>query len=380
METENMKPETPKAKKPRKRRWVRKLVLLVFLGIGAYFWAVGDSAPIEVRDYVAHVTNILNENPTSRAVIEYSGEVIEYFAGILKSYSAPRAAVPQAPRQQAAPSVVLSIVENADIAAEHDYIGRVEAVQTVQLKPQVAGQIDEVHFKEGSIVKAGQLLFSIDNRQYQATLDLRKADMAKAEANYTRALKYRDRLKAADKRSVSASDFDTAESDVLQGKAGVDLAKASLRLAQIDLDHTKITAPIAGRIGAAFFTKGNYVTPAGAQPLAVIVQVDPIRVVFALSDRDYLDAYAQFSTSEDVYNAKIILSNGAEYPLAGKRDFEDNAMDEHTGTMTIRLSFKNEGSLIPGAMVRVKTRPANTHAAIVIPQEAILADAQGDYV
>ncbi|GHS86481.1 MexE family multidrug efflux RND transporter periplasmic adaptor subunit [Synergistales bacterium] len=276
--------------------------------------------------------------------------------------------------------MTLNVIGRVNLATERDYIGRVEAVQTVQLKPQIAGQIAEVHFKEGSIVKSGQVLFSIDSRQYQATVDLRKADLAGAEANYNRALKYRDRLKAADKRSVSASDLDAAESDVLQGKAGVDLAKASLRLAQIDLDHTKVTAPIAGRIGAAFFTKGNYVTPAGAQPLAVIVQVDPIRVVFALSDRDYLDSYAQFKSSEDVYNAKILLSNGAEYPFTGKRDFEENAMDERTGTMTIRLGFKNEGSLIPGAMVRVRTRPANAHAAIVIPQEAILADAQGDYV
>jgi RND family efflux transporter MFP subunit len=379
METENIKPEIPKAKKPRKRRRGRAFIILVFLAVAAYFWLNSDLAPREVVAYVTNITNTLSENPASRAVIDYSRTVIEYFTDVLKSYSAPRAAVPQAPAQQAAPSVVLSAAASMDLATEQDYIGRVESAQTVQLKPQVAGQIAEVHFKEGSIVKSGQLLFSIDNKQYQATVDLRKADLAKAEANYDRARKYRDRLNAADKRSVSASDLDIAESDVLQGKAGVDLAKASLRLAQIDLERTKITAPIAGQIGAAFFTKGNYVTPA-SPALASIVQVDPIRVVFALSDRDYLDAYAQFKSSENVYNAKIILSNGVEYPLPGTRDFEENAMDERTGTMTIRLSFKNEGSLIPGAMVRVRTRPARAHVAVVIPQEAILADAQGDYV
>ncbi|GHT01721.1 MexE family multidrug efflux RND transporter periplasmic adaptor subunit [Synergistales bacterium] len=353
--------------------------MLVFLAVAAHLWLNSGSAPREVVEYyhkgVEYVTNIkdtLNENPTVRSVITY-------VTNLLSKSSTPTPAAQTQARQ--VPSVALNIVESVSLATERDYIGRVEAVQTVQLKPQVAGQIAEVHFKEGSIVKAGQLLFSIDNRQYQATVDLRKADLAKATANYDRALKYRDRLKTADKRSVSASDLDIAESDVLQGKAGVDLAKASLKLAQIDLDHTKVTAPIAGRIGAAFFTKGNYVTPTGVQPLAVIVQVDPIRVVFALSDRDYLDAYALFKSSEDVYNAKILLSNGVEYPFTGNRDFEDNAMNEHTGTMTVRLSFENkEGELIPGAMVRVRTRPASAHVAIVIPQEAILADAQGDYV
>lgn len=285
------------------------------------------------------------------------------------------------PRQPQAPAVALQTVVKADLAAKREYIGRVESMQTVLLKPQIAGEIAGVHFKEGSMIKAGQTLFTIDSTQYQATVTLRKAELAKAEANLSRAVKYLERLKAADKRSVSASDLDIAQSDVLQGKAGVEQAKASLRLAEIDLGHTKITAPISGRIGKAAYTKGNYVTPAGST-LANIVQTDPIRVAFALPDRDYLDMQEAFRGSDkSVYNATLRLSNGEPGPANGVRDFEENAMDERTGTIMIRLRFNNaEGILIPGSMVRVETKPIKSHIAVVVPQEALLMDAAGDYL
>lgn len=290
-------------------------------------------------------------------------------------------AAPQAtqPKPQA-PAVVLQTLQLADLAAGHEYVGRVETIQSVQLKPQVTGQIAEVNFKEGSMVKAGQVLFTLDSRQYQATVDLRKADLARAEATYDQAVKYYERMKATDKRSVSASDMDTAQSNTLQGKAGVEQAKASLRLAQIDLEYTKITAPISGQIGKAQYTKGNYVTPAGGA-LATIVQVNPIRVAFALPDRDYLDTMEEFKASDkSVYNATIRLSNGEEYPLSGTRDFEENAMDEKTGTITVRLRFKNDkGFLVPGSMVRVATKPVKQHVSVVMPQAAIMTDNQGDY-
>ncbi len=304
------------------------------------------------------------------------------YCGSLYPDAGATSAAPQAtaPKPQA-PSVVLHTLQLADLAAGREYVGRVEAIQSVQLKPQVPGQIAEVAFREGSMVKAGQVLFTLDNRQYQATVDLRKADLAKAEATCAQAVKYYDRLKAADKRSVSASDLDMAQSSVLQGKAGVEQAKASLRLAQIDLDYTKITAPISGQIGKAQYTKGNYVTPAGGA-LATVVQINPIRVAFALPDRDYLDTIEEYKAPEQsVYNATIRLSNGEEYPLSGTRDFEENAMDERTGTITVRLRFKNDrGLLVPGSMVRVATKPVKKHVAVVMPQAAILTDGQGDYV
>jgi RND family efflux transporter MFP subunit len=174
--------------------------------------------------------------------------------------------------------------------------------------------------------------------------------------------------------------MDMAASDVRQSRAAVEQARAALRLAQIDLDFTKITAPISGRIGRAEFTKGNFVTPAGGS-LANIVQLDPIRVSYALPDRSYMDQLQAFQAPGNVYNSTLVLVDGTEYSNPGERDFESNTMDTRTGTLTVFLRFKNDGgALIPGSMVRVRTRPMREHIAPVVPQEAIMTDSRGDFV
>ena len=300
---------------------------------------------------------------------------------LAKSYLGNMSIAEQAQMQPQAPAVVLYAVQKADLSVGREYVGRVEPIQAVSLKPQVSGEIEKIHFKEGSMVKAGDLLFTVDDRQYKATVALRKAELAKAWANYDRALKYDERLKAADKRSISASDIELSESDVLQGKAAVEQAKAALRLAEIDLGYTRIKAPISGQAGKALFTKGNYVSPSSGD-LTTIVQKDPIRVTFSLPDKEYLDQLEAFRSSDDsVYDATIRLPNGKPYPIKGTRDFESNVMDDRTGTMMISLRFENaQGVLVPGAMVRVEVKPAKSRVVAIIPQEAILADAGGDFV
>lgn len=298
-----------------------------------------------------------------------------------RSYLNSRSAGKQPQMQPQAPAVVLYSVENADLSVGREYVGRVEPIQSVSLKSRVSGEIEKVHFKEGSMVKAGDLLFTVDDREYKATVALRKAELAKAEANFDRVLKYDERLKGADKRSVSASDIELSESDVLQGRAAVEQAKAALRLAEIDLGYTGIRAPISGQAGRALFTKGNYVTPSSGE-LTTIVQKDPIRVTFSLPDKEYLDQLEAFRSSEgSVYDATVRLSNGNPYPAKGSRDFENNVMDDRTGTMMISLRFENaQGVLVPGSMVRVAVRPAKSRIVSIIPQEAVLADAEGDFV
>lgn len=180
-----------------------------------------------------------------------------------------------APAQQGqAASVVLYTVEKKDLGVQKEYIGKVEAIQTVDIRPQIAGEIAGVNFKEGSIVKEGDLLFTLDPAEYQATVALRQAELAKAEASSATASRYHARLKNIGKDGVSASNIDTAAGDAAQ-------AKAQLRLAQIDLGRTKIKAPITGRIGKAGATKGNYVTPS-ASVLANIVLSLPVALLGAL--------------------------------------------------------------------------------------------------
>ena len=282
---------------------------------------------------------------------------------------------------QQAPLVRVQEAEMGDVSVARDYIGVVEAIQTVSLRPEVSAKIEKVHFKEGAQVKAGDVLFTLDDKPFQATVALRRAEVAKAQANYDRAKKYYDRLKAADKRSVSATDLDTAQNDVQQGKAAVDEAKASLQLAQIDLDNTKIAAPISGRIGRTDYTKGNYVAPSG-EVLATIVQTDPVRVSFSLPDREYLDELDAFGDSgKNVYRATLRLANNEEYPYAGERDFEDNAMDADSGTITVSLRFKNDRSaLVPGAMTRVSLMPREEQTGVLVPQVSVQSDREGDYV
>jgi len=279
-----------------------------------------------------------------------------------------------------APLVVLHTVHLADLAAEREYIGRVDPIQAVSLSPQVSGEIARVHFRDGSIVKAGQLLFTIDDKTFQAAVEARKADLAQAEASYNRAVQYFNRLKASDSRSVSAASLEGAESDMLQGKASVEQATAALKTAQLNLGYTKITAPISGRAGKAQFTKGNLVS--SASQLTTIVQTDPIRITFSLPDRDFINQLNQFkNTDGNIFDSTIHLANGNIYPVTGERDFENNQIDTATGTMTISLRYKNQdGLLIPGSMVRIALKPTRKHIAPVIPMESILADSQGDYV
>lgn len=284
-------------------------------------------------------------------------------------------------QEGAMPAVSVKTVEKADISSQpSEYVGRVEAIQSVQVRPQISGEIQRVCFKEGSVVREGAVLFQIDPAPYQATVALRRAELERAMATLDEAERYYARVSAADTRAVSAADRDKAESSLLQGRAAVSQAKASLSLAEIDLGYCRVTAPITGKTGAANFTKGNYVTPQSG-PLASIVQMDPIRVSYTLPDRDYLDQLESFKKQGPVHKTRLVLSNGSAFDKPGERDFEENTVDSQTGTIQMRLRYANkEGLLIPGEMIRVFTKPVTSRRVNVIPQVAVMADDKGDYV
>ena len=264
-------------------------------------------------------------------------------------------------------TVSVLVVEKTLLDAVDETIARVEPMQEVVLRPEVSGRIDQVHFAEGSVVKEGDLLFSIDRSAYQATADAAQAEMVRAKKRY-------DRLKNADVRSVSASDLETAESDWLRGKATYDLA-------MVDLNYTEIKAPIAGRIGAARVKKGNYVTPA-TDELALIVQLNPIRIVFSQTDRDYLALRRrELAGDAAALEARIVLSDGSIFPTIGKKDFDDNAINPMTGTIAVRYVFDNpDGLLVPGGYVTARLSNPAGEKGIKIPQRALLVDQDGAYV
>ncbi|MCF7816832.1 MAG: efflux RND transporter periplasmic adaptor subunit [Kiritimatiellales bacterium] len=285
------------------------------------------------------------------------------------------------PGQMPPAAVAAKVLKEQSLQPVSEYIAKVEPVQEVMVRTEVPGYVAQVHFTEGAMVKEGDLLFTIDQSQYRATVAVREADVTRAKAELVRAQKYLDRLKTADERSVSRNDLDTAESDLLRAEAALKQTEANLNLAQIDLDYTQIRAPIGGRIGAVQMTKGNYVTSASGE-LARIVQTDPIRVVLSLTDREYLTFKQQEQAGTTaVWNAQIRLPNGTVLPTIGKIDFADNAMNPETGTMAVRYLFDNrDGLLVPGGYAKALLSKPEVEMGIRIPQKAVLVDQQGEYV
>ena len=271
-------------------------------------------------------------------------------------------------------TVTVKTVLKSHIQPADEYIAKVEPVEDVMIRSEVSGYIAAVHFEEGGTVKEGDLLFKIDEEDYKARVGLCKAQVAKAEASLDRYAKILRRLESADARSISRADMDSAESAFLS-------AQAAFKRAKVSLDYTEIRAPVSGQIGAAKVTKGNYVTSSSGA-LARIVQMDPVRVTFSLTDRDYLKFRQQeIAGSAETRVAQVRLPGGTVLPAVGKKDFDDNAINPDTGTIAVRYLFNNrDGLLIPGGYVTALLRNQNSEKGIKIPQKALLVDQQGSYV
>ena len=227
------------------------------------------------------------------------------------------------------------------------YVAHAEAVQEVDLLPQVDGYIKEIKFKEGDLVKEGQLLYVLDDERYQAVVNQRKADLAAAEAEQRRTQRYYDRMQKADERGITQLERDNAEADAERSKAAVLQAKANLVVAEYDLKKAKVYAPISGQIGKTTAHVGDYVAPSKGA-LAHIMQVDPIRVTFPLTDRAFIqwrEAQRKGGSGDNIRH-RLLLPDGEEYTGEGKLDFDDNQMSRDTATIIMRLSFANPDRLL----------------------------------
>lgn len=279
------------------------------------------------------------------------------------------------------PAVKALALKQQPLDVLDEYIAAVEPVQQVQVRSEVPGYLDAVHFAEGAYVQEGDLLFTIDQSQYQATVELRAAELARAQAELDRAQKFLKRMQETDARGISQADVDSAESDHLRAAANLKQAQANLNLAQIDLAYAEIRAPISGRIGAALVTKGNYVN-AATEVLAHIVQTDPIRIVFSMTDRAYLDFRRELGPGQDSdLVAQVKLPNGVVLPVTGKKDFDDNRMNAKTGTLAVRYLFDNPDELlVSGGYVNLMLGKPERPLGLRIPQRAVLLDPDGSYV
>jgi membrane fusion protein (multidrug efflux system) len=301
------------------------------------------------------------------------------------SLAAAAAAAPPGPGQGRPPVVTVLAVTEAEVNPPTEHVGRVEAIQAVDLRARVQGYLEAVKFNEGSDVRAGDLLFTIEQAPYLASVNAARAKVASAQAALTNASQYLRRLQAVRSGGVSATDLEAAVSNELKAQALLQEAEASLEQAELDLGYTIIKAPISGRIGRTAFTKGNLVGPdSGA--LARIVQIDPIRVVYSVSENDYADVKTshQEMTPEQLRQElvpRLKLSNGELYPSAGKLAFADNEVDADTGTIAVWAEFDNpQAILLPGQYVTVLLSLSNPRRLPVVPQSAVQEDREGRYV
>lgn len=278
--------------------------------------------------------------------------------------------------------VLTQQVIEQNISPKKSYIGHVEAIKTVDLRPQVTGYVEKVLFQEGSLVNEGDILFIIEQKRYLANIELREAELSKAKANLVRIEKdYKRQASLNKQKFASEAKLDIAYSDLLQAKAAIKQAEANLELAKIDLDYTEIKAPFTGYIGKALITEGNYVNST-TMNLARIVQTNPIRVAFSVSDKDFLDLREKkLKEGTNAIQTELVLPNGKVLVNHLKSRFTDNEVNSETATIAIYAEYTNEQNmLIPGNYVNIRIGDKEDSKALLISQAALAQDVDGNYV
>lgn len=267
--------------------------------------------------------------------------------------------------------VTVASEENIDYIKK--YVALVEAINSVDVVAKVSGSLDKVNFVEGSFVKKDDVLFVIDKNRYQANYDLAQAQLESAEANLTKTERDYERQKQLSAKNIaSKATFDAAESAYLQSKAAVSQAKAQLELAAIDLDYTDVKAYIDGEIGKTKVTVGNFVT-ASAMPLARVVQINPIRVAFSLTDKEFLEYQKMGEQNIDDFEINIELANGEVIKQKLTTIFASNEINMGTATVAVYADVQNENKYLrPGAYVKVYITSSKPRKGIIIPETAII--------
>ena len=307
--------------------------------------------------------------------------------GIILTLVSPHAVAAAAPGTGGGPPplVTVAAVTLQDVNPPAEYVGHVEAIQAVDLRARVEGFLEQVNFKEGDVVQDGDLLYSIEQAPYKTKVDADKARVAQAEAELDRANRHLKRLQAARRESIRATDMDDAVAAQLRAQAQLAEARATLTRSQLDLGYTTIKAQISGRLGRTAFTRGNLVGPTSG-PLARIVQLDPIRVVYSISENNLTATQMALkdSSKEDkdpILIPLIKLPNGEMYETVGQVDFVNNEVDAGTGTIAVWAVFDNhDGLLLPGQYVTVLLSQSKAKMLPVVPQSAIQEDREGRYV
>lgn len=288
------------------------------------------------------------------------------------------------------PKVTVARVVSRDVTEWDEFTGRLEAVNTVAIRPRVSGLLSAVRFEEGALVRRGDLLFQIDPRPFQAEVDRLRAELARARATVQRAgseLTRAERLSA--EHAMSHEEHERRAAFAQESNAQVSAVEAALRAAELNLEFTRVTSPIDGRVGRAIVTEGNLVSsgPGEATLLTTVVSLDPIYAVFEADEQTLLRYMAlaregkRASARQQGLPIRLALATDQDFPREGKMNFLDNQVDPATGTIRVRAVFRNtDRSLTPGLFVRVHLPGSGAYRGLLIQDRAVGTDLDKRFV
>lgn len=275
-----------------------------------------------------------------------------------------------------AATVDVAVVTEQSIIDWQDYSGRLEAVDRVDIRPLVAGTLTAVHFKDGSLVRKGDVLFTIDPRPYAAEVDRARAALTAAEARATYTATDLTRSETLVGRGViSRRDFDAKQNEAAEAAANRQAAQAALTAAKLNLAYTRITAPVDGRVSRAEVTVGNIVSAGAGPALTTLVSVSPIYAAFDVDEQSFLKFINPSRAGKTAAPVALGLANEAAYSRAGRVSSVDNRLDISSGTIRVRAVFENkDGSLLPGLYARIRLGGGAAHPAVLVDEKAIGTD------
>ena len=282
------------------------------------------------------------------------------------------------------PQVSVATIEPRDTRLYDEFSGRLEAVERVEVRSRVAGQVKSIHFREGALVKAGDLLVTIDPEPLQAELDEAAAQVAAAEARVELAKNELERgERLLNSRTISQRDIDERVNAERAARAALRAVEAKLRSAQLNLSYTEVRAPVAGRVGRLEITVGNLVAAGpGAPVLTSLVSVDPIYASFSADEGVVLRALAALGGADGgIERIPVLMNTGIGGPIEGRMQLIDNQVDPRTGTVRVRARFANaDGTLIPGQFVRLKMGQVKSEPALLVSERAVGTDQDKKFV
>jgi membrane fusion protein, multidrug efflux system len=287
------------------------------------------------------------------------------------------------------PEIPVVVTQAQDVPLYLEFVGQVYGLKDIAIRARVEGFLESIHFEEGSLVKEGQLLYTLESQPYEEVVANRMSQVAEAETMLAKASSDLGRIKPlAELKAVSQSDLDGAVARFEAAQASVEAAEANLRAAQIQLGYTKIYSPINGIIGKTQAKEGDFV---GREPnpviLNVVSQIDTVLVEFFLTENQYLEAARRYfkkgvngrPPEGKRVELELILSDGSLYPEKGQVDFINREVDPTTGAILLQASFPNpDGLLRPGQFAKVKVRAETVKDGILIPQRCV-SELQGQF-